>query len=47
MNSLYGAVQKLQSTTELLQTQVSSSSATILSQQTRIEALEAQINGEM
>ena len=47
LNSLYGAVQKLQSTTELLQTQVSSSSATILSQQTRIEALEAQINGEM
>ena len=47
MNSLYGAVQKLQSTTELLQTQVSSSSATIVSQQTRIEALEAQINGEM
>ena len=47
INSIFGAVQKLQSTTELLQTQVSSSSATILSQQTRIEALEAQINGEM
>jgi len=47
MNSLYGAVQKLQLTTELLQTQVSSSAVTISTQQTRIEALEAQINGEM
>ena len=47
INSLYGAVQKLQSTTELLQTQVSSSAATISTQQTRIEALEAQVNGEM
>ena len=47
INSLYGAVQKLQLTTELLQTQVSSSAVTISTQQTRIEALEAQVNGEM
>tara|TARA_R110000772_G_scaffold186249_4_gene297461 strand:+ start:2534 stop:3046 length:513 start_codon:yes stop_codon:yes gene_type:complete len=46
-SSLYGEVQNLQSSLKVLQTQISSSSAIILSQQTRIEALEAQINGEM
>ena len=46
-SSLHEEIQNLQSAIKVLQTQALSSTTTILSQQTRIEALEAQINGEM